>query len=531
MPDVIVIGAGLNGLVAGTWLARRKYSTLILDQRPSVGGAACTSEIAPGFKTPGLSHSLGPVHRDVIRAFDLDRAAGLQFIAPDPALTTLGSGDHHVVFHRDPVLTAASLARVSPRDAGRWQAFLQSAQRVSSVIAALQRHAPPTIDDVGAREMWRLLGVGWRARGIGSRDLARLLRWMPMAVADLTGEWFEHDLVRAAIAARAVFGSAAGPRSAGTGAALLQRLAEDPMPVGSGATVRGGLGALSDALAAVARRAGAEVATGRRVAKVACENGRATGVILDDGTAIPSRAVVSAVDPRQTFLGLVDPGDLPPDFLERMRHYRARGVTAKVNLALSELPVFPALHGDAVPLRGRVLVAPTIDYLERAHDAAKYGQMSDEPWLEFTIPSVADPSLAPPGSHVMSIYAQAAPRHLRSSAWSEQSGALYERVIRVLEAHSPGLARLIVQREVLTPEDLEARWGLSGGHIFHGEPAIDQSWVARPLMGWAQYRTPVAGLLLASAGTHPGGGLTGMSGLLAGRAVEATLRGKRAVTS
>lgn len=530
MPDVIVIGGGLNGLVAGAWLAKRKFATLILDRRPTAGGAAVTTEIAPGFKAPGLSHSVGPLHRDVIRAFDLDRATGLTFITPDPALTALGPDEQHVVFHRDPVLTAASVHRVSPHDAGQWQAFLQSAHRVSGVIAALQRHAPPPIDDVGAGEMWRLLGAGRRARALGRRDLARLLRWLPMAVADLAGEWFDHDLVRAAIAARAIFGSGAGPRSAGTGATLLQRLAEDPMPIGSGLTVRGGPGALAEALVAVARRAGAEVATDVRVARVVCESGRATGVILENGTAIAARAVVSAIDPRQTLLDLVDPADLPPSFAERMRHYRARGVTAKINLALSALPEFPALHGDAVPLRGRFLVAPTPDYLERAHDAAKYGRMSEEPWLELAIPSVADASLAPPGGHVMSIYAQAAPRHLRSSTWAHERDVLFDRVIRVLEPHAPGLARLIVQREVITPEDLETGWGLTGGHIFHGEPAIDQSWVARPLIGWAQYRTPIDGLFLASAGTHPGGGLTGMSGLLAAKAVEGRLR-RRSATS
>jgi phytoene dehydrogenase-like protein len=531
MSDVIVIGGGINGLVAGACLAKKRYSVLILDRRPTVGGAATTSEIAPGFKAPALSHALGPVHRDVIRAFDLDRAAGLRFITPDPALTALGTGDQHVVFHRDPVLTAASINGLSTRDAAQWQGFLHSAQRIAAVIAATSRHAAPSIDDVGARDLWQLLRVGRRARALGSRDLARLMRWMPMPVADVASEWFEHELVRAAIAARAVFGSIAGPKSAGTGSVFLQRMAEDPMPVGSGLTVQGGPGALADALAAVARRAGAEIVTDRRVARVACENGRATGVVLDDGTEIPSRAVVSAVDPRQTLLELVNPGDLPPEFLERMRHYRSRGVTAKINLALSELPVFPAFHGDPLPLRGRLLVAPSTDYLERAHDAAKYGQISDEPWLEIAMPSIADPSLAPPGCHVMSIYVQAAPRRLRLAVWADQKATLYDRVIRVLDAHAPGFARLVVQREVLSPEDLETHWGVSGGHIFHGEPAIDQSWVARPLMGWAQYRTPVSGLLLASAGTHPGGGLTGMSGLLAGRAVAAALRGKRAISA
>jgi len=527
MPDVVVIGGGLNGLVAGAWLARRKFSTLIVEMRPAVGGAAATSELAPGFRVPALSHALGPLHRDVIRALNLDHAGGVQMIAPDPALTSLGANGEHVAFHRDPVLTAASIHRISPADAVRWQPFLHSAQRVAAVIAALNRHPPPSIDDARTRDLLKLVTAVRRARAMGARDLGRLFRWLPMAVADLAAEWFGHDLVRGAIAAHGVFGSLAGPRSAGTGAALLQRIADDPLPVGSGITARGGPGALAAEIAAIATRAGAEIAIGSRVTRVVCEGSRAVGVVLDNGTSIGARAVVSAIDPRRTLLDLVDHAELPPSVAERMRHYRARGVTAKINLALSAMPEFPALDGDAVPLRGRLLVAPSPDYIERAHDAAKYGQMSDEPWLELAFPSVADPSLAPDGCHVLSMYVHAAPRDLRSTTWAQQREELYARAMRVLEPHATRIDPLIVAREIITPEDLESGWGLSGGHIFHGEPALDQFWAARPLLGWAEYRTPIASLFLASAGTHPGGGLTGMSGLLAARAVEGALRPRK----
>ncbi len=353
-----------------------------------------------------------------------------------------------------------------------------------------------------------------------------MARWLPMSVADLTAEWFETDLLRAALAARAVFGNPVGPRSAGTGAMFLQRLAEDPMPVGGGVTVRGGPGALAAALVGIIEKRGGRLRTGARAARVRMASRRANGVVLENGEEVPARLVVSAVDPRQTLLGLVDPMALPPTVLARARNYRARGVTAKLNLALSAAPEFTSLHGDAVPLRGRFLIAPTVDYIERAFDASKYGALSAEPWLALTVPTMADSSLAPDGKHVMSIYLHYAPRELRDGRWSDQRNSLYQAAVRVLEPHVPGLDALVIDGEVLTPEDLEHGWGLSGGHIFHGEPTVDQSWIARPLLGWSQYRTPVPGLFLASAGTHPGGGLTGMSGLLAAKAAAAAIRGR-----
>lgn len=518
MPDVIVIGAGLNGLVAATVLAKRKLSTLVLERRPVAGGAALTSDLGPGFRAPTLTHALGPVHADVLRVLRLDRAH-VEFITPDPALTALGRDGKLVVFHRDPVLTAGSIDRLSPHDAGRWRDFLRATHRFGEIVGALNRHQPPSMDDMKARDWWRLLKTGRKAKNLGRRDLAHLVRWLPMPVADLTSEWFENDLLRAAISARAVFGNFAGPRSAGTGGMLLQRLAEDAMPVGSGITVRGGPGALISGVVAEAERAGVSVRTGARVARITAKHERVTGVVLDNGEEIAAEVVVSAVDPRQTFLGLVDPADLTPTFRERAANYRARGVTAKINLALSAQPSFPALHGDVVPLRGRFLIAPDLDYLERAFDAAKYGEFSPEPWLELCLPTMSDPSLAPDGRHVMSIYVHVAPRHLRQGPWAAARESLYQAALRVLQPHVGDLGSLVIAREILTPEDLERDWGLSGGHIFHGEPTLDQSWLARPLLGWAQYRTPITGLYLAGAGTHPGGGLNGLSGLLAARAV------------
>lgn len=516
--DVVVIGSGLNGLVAGAQLAKKKLSVVILEQRDQPGGAMATAEFVPGFRGPALSHALGPIAREVVRALHLDRA-GLSFIAPEPALTTLGAHGEAIVFHRDAVLTAGSIHAQSVRDAGRWSDFLKTIHRLSAIVGAVQAMPPPATDDLPMREWWRLLRIGRQARRLGSTDLARLARWIPMSIADLTGEWFEHDLLRAAIAAQAIFGNPAGPRSAGTGAMWLQRVAADPMPVGGGSTVQDGPGAVTDALVAIAQRAGATLRTAAHVVRVTARGGRVTGVVLGTGEEIPARAVLCAIDPRQAFLHLVDPIELPTTFVERMRHYRARGVTATMHLALAGPPAFTAIGADPMPLKGRILIAPSLDYLERAFDATKYGARSEHPWIDLSVPSIVDGSLAPAGQHVLSMHVHFAPRHLREGSWNTEGEALYAAAISTLEAYAPGIGAQIVGREIITPEDLEQRWGLSGGHIFHGEPALDQTWITRPQLGWAQYRSPLRGLYLGGAGAHPGGGLTGRPGLLAADAL------------
>jgi phytoene dehydrogenase-like protein len=526
MIDVIVIGGGINGLVAAAALARQKLSVLILDQREHMGGAATTTVTAKGFKTPSLSHSLGPLSSDVFRALRLDRS-NLEFITPDPVLTTLGGSTGTITFHRDHVLTAASINRVSPRDAATWQPFVQTMQRLGGVMAGVNRHAPPSIEGPSARELWQLLGVGRRARALGRLDLTRLARYAPIAVADLAAEWFHHDLLQAAVATRGVFGHLLGPWSAGTGAVLLHRLAEDPMPVGGSTTIRGGPGALAEALVSIAEAAGARVRPQTRVARVRTAGGVTTGVVLDTGEEIAAHAVVAAIDPRHLCLNLLDPADLPPTFLQRMRQVRGRGVTAKINLSLSGAPVFTALHGDDVPLRGRMLVAPSVDYIEQAFDAAKYGACSPHPWLEVALPTMNDASLAPEGQHILSAYVHYAPRQLRDGDWASQRDPLYRSVMDTLARHAPNLESLVIEREVITPEDLETQWGFAGGHIFHGEETLDQWWVSRPMLGASQYRTPIGSLYLASAGTHPGGGLTGQSGLNAARTITAALKRRR----
>jgi phytoene dehydrogenase-like protein len=350
-----------------------------------------------------------------------------------------------------------------------------------------------------------------------------------MAVADLVAEWFETELLRAAVAARGIFGAFAGPWSAGTSAALLMQAAMDGHAVGPSSFVRGGMGALTQALAKVAVDAGATIRTSADVAGIRIKEGKARAVVLSDGEEIEARVIISNADPRTTFLRLVDPTDLDPDFLNKIRNYRSRGAAAKINLALSGLPSFPALKkvdgNGSAQLSGRIHIGPDIDYLERAYDDAKYGDYSMQPFMDITIPSLADETLAPHGAHVMSVYVQFAPYKLKEGDWTSRREEFADTVIKTLSDYAPDLRELILHRQVITPLDLEQTYGLSGGHIFHGEMSLDQFFTFRPLIGWAQYRTPIEGLYLCGAGTHPGGGVTGAPGANASREILKDLKG------
>ncbi len=387
---------------------------------------------------------------------------------------------------------------------------------------------PPSIDDPSMGEMWDLLGVGRKFRALPRRDAFRLLRWGPMAVADLVSEFFETELLRAVVAARGIYGAFAGPWSAGTALGVVLQAASDSNAAGPATFVRGGMGALTQALAAAARGFSAEIRTGATVARVATKDGRASGVVLSTGEEVLARAVVSNADPKRTLLTLVDPVELDPDFIWKIQNYRSVGALAKVNLALSGLPEFPsaAASGGQNALAGRIHIGPEIDYLERAYDAAKYGDFSPHPYCDVTIPTLTDPSLAPAGKHVMSIVAQFAPYKLKTGDWKAKRDALGDSVVDAVAAYAPNLKGLVTSRQVLTPADLEATFGLTGGHVFHGDAAIDQLFTMRPLLDWAQYRTPVKGLYLCGSGTHPGGGVTGAPGLNASREVARDLRAR-----
>jgi phytoene dehydrogenase-like protein len=527
--DAVIIGGGHNGLVTAFYLAKAGFKPLVLERRNRVGGAAATEEIAPGFRAPAFAHAFGPIRPDIARDMRLE-AHGLELIAPDPYLAALSPDGRAILFSRDAAQTAASIAPFSARDATRYPEFQTTLARMADVLSRVQDAAPPDIDRPSAGDLWMALQAGRRFRALGRRDGFRLLRWMPMAAADLVGEWCETDLLRAAIAARGIHGTFFGPWSAGSGAVLLLAAAHDPLPGGGMLTARGGPGALASALASAAQAAGATIRTGADVARIVIKQERATAVALATGEEIPARAIVSNADPRRTYLTLVDPIDLEPGFAARARNYRARGTTAKVNLALDGLPAFGARGAgllDPRSLSGRIHIGPGIDDLERAFDAAKYGSFSEQLYLDVTIPTVLDPALAPAGKHVMSVVAHFAPFTLRGADWRTKRDALGDTVLRTLAAYAPNIERHVLDRQVLTPLDLEEQLGLTGGHIMHGEPSLDQLFTMRPILGYARYRAPIRGLYLCGAGTHPGGGITGAAGRNAAREVVKDLRRDR----
>jgi phytoene dehydrogenase-like protein len=347
-----------------------------------------------------------------------------------------------------------------------------------------------------------------------------------MAVADLVAEFFDTELLRATIAARGIFGTFLGPWSAGSSLVLLIRAAGDTHPAGSSTFALGGMGAVTQAMASSAQKAGAEIRTDAEVIEVRVKDGSATSVILSTGEEISAEAIVSNADPKRTLLKLVDPIHLSPDFVMKLQHYRMPGTVAKVNLALAGLPKFTALDGgnESGALSGRIHIGPEIDYLERAFDESKYGNFSRQPYLEITLPSVTDSSLAPSGKHVMSIYVQYAPYKLKSGDWESQRVGLGDAVVKTLSQYAPNLPELILRHQIITPQDLEDTYGLTGGHIFHGELALDQFFTMRPLLDWARYRTPIGNLYLCGSGTHPGAGLTGGSGANAAREILKDLR-------
>lgn len=514
--DVIVIGGGVNGLACAACLARAGRKPLVLEARAEVGGGAATAELAPGFRVPRLSHVTGPLRGDLLRSLQIP-AQDLAFVHSPVAISGLSLEREALLLYDDPVRTSAGLAPSSPHDAEAWPSFVRSRDALAGVIGSLFAHTPPAIDDLGGRDGWHLLQTLRAFRGLATTDRHRLLRWGPMAVADLVSECFEDELLRATVAADGIFGAMLGPWSAGSGMQLLLAAANEAVGDVSTRFVRGGPGQLAAVLASVIESAGGAVRTGAHAARLLVRNDHVTGVALANGDELASRTIVSALDPKRTFLDLCDPADLSPELLWRVRNYRTRGVLAKLNLALSALPDFPGASSDA--LSGRVRIGPDLDYLERAFDHAKYGRYSPSPWIEFVIPSLIDSSLAPPGAHVLSAYVQFAPYDLRAGSWADSGDALRAAALDTLERYAPGLRQLIVAAEVLTPLDLEREWGFTGGHIFHGELALDQLWVMRPLLGWAGYRGPIDGLYLCGSGTHPGTGLTGSPGLNAARTI------------
>ena len=521
-PDAVVIGAGHNGLVAAAYLAKAGLKTLVLERRDAPGGALATTEIAPGYRVPALAHTVGRLWPTVVRDLRL-RDNGLDLITPEARLIAPQPDGPSLTLWADGARTARELRGWSARDSDAYSVFDQKVRALASFMAHVHASTPPDLKKPSTSDALAGLKLARAFRALGKKGTRELLRVLPMAVADFVGEAFEADAIRGAIAARGIQYTAMGPWSAGTTAVLLA----DSAGNGGGAPgqttfVRGGPGALADSLASAVRGFGAEIRTSVEVVRVTTTGDRVTGVALSSGEEISSPIVVSALDPKRTLLGLVDPGAVGPMLVWRAGNLRMPGVVAKVNLALSGLPAF-AGNGGAEPerLMGRIVVAPGIDYLERAFDASKYGRVSEQPYLEATIPSLADHSLAPEGAHVMSVLVQWAPYHRREGMWDTERDGLGDLVLKTLETLAPGISELVVARQVITPLDLERDYGLTEGHPLHGEPGLDQVFAWRPLLGQARYRLALRGLYLCSSGAHPGGGVTGGPGANAAREILA----------
>src|ERR1700685_3260596 len=496
--DVVIIGGGNNGLVTAFYLAKAGYKPLVLERRAQPGGAAITEEFHPGFRCSILAHAAGPLRPDIVRDMQLEKD-GLRVITPEVGVVSLSPDGRALVLYNDAKKSAQEIAKFSQKDAAKYPEFQVSLAKVGKVIGEALALAPPNIDHPNRGDLWGILQTGRSIRNLGKKDMYRLLRWGPMAVADLVAEYFETELIRGA---------------------------GDAHPAGSAYFAQGGMGAIAEAMASAATHAGAEIRSNAEVIEVRVKDGAAISVVLSTGEEISAKTIISNADPKRTLLKLVDPIHLSPDFVMKLQHYRMPGTVAKVNLALSGLPEFTALKGssDVDALRGRIHIGPEIDYLERAFDESKYGNFSKQPYLEIAIPSVTDPSLAPAGKHVMSIYMQYAPYKLKGSDWDSQRVALGDTVVRTLAQYAPKLPELILTHQIITPQDLEDTYGLTGGHIFHGELALDQFFTMRPLLDWARYRTPIRNLYLCGSGTHPGAGLTGGSGANAAREILKDLK-------
>ncbi len=518
--DAVVIGGGVNGLTCAAMLGKAGVRTIVVEQRDEVGGCAAESAIAPGFRVPTLAHATGPVRRDVVEHLQL-YLHGLSFLDSAIEVSSLSPDGRALTIWTDPQRTAAGLGEWSARDAHAWPGFHQSLGRLGGLIGSLFESAPPSIDAPHARDLLSLMQTLSAFRGLPKADQWRLLRWGPMAAADLVSESVDHELLRATLAADGIFGAMLGPWSAGSGLQLLLAAANRSLAWPGGRVVAGGPVAVARALRRAAERHGVEIRTGSAVARIEVKADRAAGVTLANGEHIEARAVVSAIDPKQTLLSLCDADYLPPEFSWRMTHYRSRGTLAKVNFALSALPAFSGATREM--LAGRVRLAPDLDYLERAFDHAKYGRYSSQPWIEFTVPSIDNPALSPGGAHVLSAYAQFAPYDLRDTNWDAEREPFGNLVAATLERYAPGFSSLVVARQTLTPLDLERGWGLTGGQIFHGELSLDQFFTMRPLLGFGDHHTPIRGLFLCSSGTHPGTGLTGGSGANAAAVVVRAL--------
>ena len=512
--DAIVVGGGHNGLVNGAYLAKSGLKTLILERRHLVGGAAITEELRPGYWFTTFSYALSLLRPQIIQELELPKHGFLPLLMATRFAP--GEDGEYLLFNRDHDETLREIARLSPHDADGYEQYSHDLDRVCQAIKPLLDTVPPDLFSDDPEELVALAALGSRLRGLDKRTLHNAVRLLTGSAADFLDDYFESTLLKGYLASSSIIGSKVGPRSQGSGLVLLfHSLGEHDGEFGSWAFHKGGNGGFTQVLARAAESFGAEIRTEAPVERVLTREGEATGVALADGTEIAADVVVSALDPRRTFLELVDPRELPDDLVEDIRRLKFQGVSSKVNFALDALPTHPVLGARPDLYRGFMNIGPSIDYLEHAFDDAKYGWYSEQPYIDCAIQSTIDPDMAPPGKHVLSCFVQYTPYKLRESDWDAERERMADRAQAALERNFPGFGDLVLQREVQTPLDIERTVGLSEGNIFAGEFLAPQMFFFRPAPGWSQYRTPIAGYYQCGSGTHPGGCVMGAPGRLA----------------
>jgi phytoene dehydrogenase-like protein len=512
--DAIVIGGGHNGLVNAAYLARAGKKVLVLERRHVLGGAAVTEEIVRGFKFSVFSYVVSLLRPEIIRDLDLARH-GLEILPLDGTFTPALEGKH-LWRVNDHAKTRRELERHSKLDAEAYDEFSQAMVSMCRFVKPILAMTPPDPTSLDPRDWKKLASLAKRFQALPAEDKYNLVRLMTMSAADFLDQWFETDILKATMSSSGIIGTFLGIRSPGSAYVLLHHyMGEIDGAFRSWGFSRGGTGAISNAIGAAAREAGAEIRVEAPVAKILVKNGAAEGVVLESGEEIQAGAVASSVDPNLTFLKFIEARELPDDFVEEVRRYKFRGSSGKVNLALDSLPDFTCLPGAGRHLRGAISISPSTEYLERAYDQAKYGEFSRRPYIDMVIPSLTDPSVAPPGKHVLSCFVQFAPYKLSAGTWDEQREAFGDAVIDTIAEYAPNLKNIIIGKQVLTPLDIERTTGLTEGNIFQGELSLEQLFFLRPVSGWARYRTPIRNLFMCGSATHPGGGIMGASGRLA----------------
>jgi phytoene dehydrogenase-like protein len=516
--DVIVIGGGHNGLVNAAYLAKAGKKVLVLERRHVLGGAAVTEEIIPGFLFSECSYVVSLLRPEIIRELDLPRH-GLEILPLDGTFSPMPD-DNHLWRMNDHAKSIREIRRHSRVDAEAYDEFSKMMTPMCRFVKPMLSMVPPDPTTLNPRDLKQLHFMMQRFRDLSSDERYTLIQLMTMSSADFLDQWFETDVLKATMSASGIIGTFLGIRSPGTAYVLLHHyMGEIDGAFRSWGFSRGGTGAISNAIAAAAREAGVEIRTKAPVGKIVVKNGRAAGVVLQSGEEIGANVVSSSVDPHLTFEKFLESSELPADFLEGVRRYKFRGSSGKVNIALDALPEFKSIPGDGAHLRGAISISPSMEYMERAYDDAKYGHYSRRPYIDMVIPSLTDPSVAPPGKHVLSCFVQYAPYKLAEGTWDDQREAFGDNVIDTISEYAPNIKKIIVGRQILTPLDLEREFGLTQGNIFQGELSLEQLFFLRPVAGWAYYRTPVDNLYMCGSATHPGGGIMGANGRIASQVI------------